>query len=209
MWVFFYISGPRVRQLAAQINPRFVVEATEKRLWEAGAEGELATRPGLLLRSLGVELDGKAAASGGTSGSTETRVEIPADYTVSLVCERLSQSREVSFLSADSTPPASGRVSRLVRFRGGFRPRIPGKDPVGRLSAFRRRKWLNWIGACGETTIELTTRRESFVGETPIIQCLRTDDAQLQLDGFGTCGGYITAHSLAVVPIILGIDFQA
>jgi len=207
MWVYLYINGKRIRQLAAQIEPQVLIERTERQSKAGKSKTNISAKLSKIFSLVGIEPSASFEIEGDLSKTVEEKFQITDDIVLDRVHIYLSDSQNYSWLTNEASHEGFTSLRNLVRFRAEVSPDIKGEDAMQRYERYEKAKIINWSGRCGEIAISFSTSKEFLISNSPIYQCLRSDKGVLQVEGFAVVLSKVKeSRQIEISPIFLGVQ---
>lgn len=209
MWIYFYVSGPKVRDVARQISQEEPTERTRKRKTGVTPKVSGTAKVGKLFSFLGAEAEGSAEVGVEYSLEVEEKYRIPDEAVVDRVCEHFAEESHYIRLHNKSAASILSLLgpSQLVRFSGRFMPIVQAESLTDCFSILDAAKAISWRGTAGDVGIDFDTSMQFVSSPSMVRTCLRTGQS-IVLEGFGlVIRTDLDAREVSLTPILFGAEF--
>ena len=204
MWVYFYVSKERVKQIALQAVPLTLAERINKWDVKGIAKGSVDAESAKLLEFLGVK--GKASGSGEVSTSRISEKKFtPTDEAIleDVRSYIVKNENYVDLASIENTTDVNGR---LLKFKGSFKPIVSGGSAAEKIASYEEVDYVLWSGKCGNQNVTFVTSKQSLISHSPVIQSILNEKQLLELEGFAVTLAEKVEDPIPILPLFFGIQ---
>ncbi len=206
MWIYFYKSEKRIRDLAYQIAPSALAEKTKKNEKEGAVQGELSGGIPQWVELLGFKGEGKVGVDTKIIRSDEEKYPTLNIALIDVV-RNFFLSNDHTFIHEDSDLSNIIPVKNLLRVKGLFSPDLEGLTGTERIANFERLQYITWHGRFKNFVVSFGTSKESYDSKTPVFQCLSSQNKELLLEVYGTLNE-LDGTSINILPLFFGTDLN-
>jgi hypothetical protein len=208
MWIFYYKSEERIRQIASQIDPTIAIEKSTKNKKSGSLKAEFDMKTAKLMNLLGFEAKGNLNAEGQLDNECEIKYKILDDTIINRVCAHLSNAEHYTYLSNDSLKFTVSNIRKLVKFKGRFVPEFLGKNPREKTVELESRKSLILKSNYHDVFMTITISIDSVISKTPLYTCIENYGVGLDIEGYGIFSGKTGDNDLIIIPLFFGVYLE-
>lgn len=204
MWVYFYVSKERVKQIALQAVPLTLAERIKKWDVRGVAKGSVDAESAKLLEFLGVK--GKASGSGeiSTSRLSENKFTPSDEAILEDVRSYIVKNKDyVDIATIENKTDVNGR---LLMFKGSFKPIVSGDGAAEKIANYEEADYVLWSGKCQNQNVTFVTSKQSLISHSPIIQSILNEKQLLELEGFAVTLTEKVEDPIPILPLFFGIQ---
>ena len=208
MFIFYFISNKRIGQLVAQINPNIPTEKTRNNTISGETDLGIKIKPGKLFEVLGISGELLGEIKGDIIRISENKYKIHEESIATNLYKYLKKKENYTLIDEHSDLSILRKIKNLIRFKGYFRPLIPGKDVSEMIDNYNNVNSVYWEGKCGIITIKFLTTKDSIPSSTPVISCFHSDNTPTFMEGFGTFFKISNTNTVEILPLFIGLELK-